>query len=51
MIAFAGANVVVAGFLFLTTYRKGGIDQIVAAAKASEEQRLSRGYHGGPRYM
>jgi hypothetical protein len=43
MIAFAGANVVVAGLLFLSTYRKGGIDQMVAAAKASEEQRLSRG--------
>jgi hypothetical protein len=39
MIAFAGANVVVAGLLFLNTYRRGGIDGIVAAAKVSEQQR------------
>lgn len=42
MIAFAGANVVVAGLLFLNTYRRGGIDGIVAAAKMSEEQRDPR---------
>ncbi|KAJ5405759.1 MFS general substrate transporter [Penicillium sp. CMV-2018d] len=38
MIAFAGANVVVAGLLILNTYRRGGIDAMVAAAQASEEQ-------------
>ncbi|CAI7640702.1 unnamed protein product [Penicillium glandicola] len=42
MIAFAGANVVVAGLLFLSTYRRGGIDRIVAAVKASEGQREPR---------
>ncbi|KAL5041193.1 hypothetical protein BDW71DRAFT_192216 [Aspergillus fruticulosus] len=40
MIAFAGANVVVAGLLFLATCRRGGIDRLVADAKAAEEQRL-----------
>ncbi|KAL4978272.1 major facilitator superfamily domain-containing protein [Aspergillus desertorum] len=38
MIAFAGANVVVAGLLFLATYRRGGIDRLVADAKAAEDQ-------------
>ncbi|KAJ5955488.1 MFS multidrug transporter [Penicillium viridicatum] len=38
MIAFAGANVVVAGLLILNTYRRGGIDAMVAAAQASEQQ-------------
>ncbi|KAL4746829.1 hypothetical protein BDW72DRAFT_210107 [Aspergillus terricola var. indicus] len=40
MIAFAGANVVVAGLLFLATCRRGGIDRLVADAKSAEKQRL-----------
>ncbi|KAL5357557.1 major facilitator superfamily domain-containing protein [Aspergillus floccosus] len=36
MIAFAGANVVVAGLLFLATYSRGGVDRLVADAKAAE---------------
>ncbi|KAL3474075.1 MFS general substrate transporter [Aspergillus californicus] len=38
MIAFAAANVITAGLLFLTTYRRGGVDSMVAAAKASQGQ-------------
>ncbi|GES62124.1 MFS general substrate transporter [Aspergillus terreus] len=38
MIAFAGANVVVAGLLFLATYSRGGVDRLVAAAKAAERR-------------
>ncbi|KAH8426658.1 uncharacterized protein LDX57_004392 [Aspergillus melleus] len=36
MIAFAGANVVVAGLLVLITYRRGGVDKLAEAARASE---------------
>ncbi|KAK1140466.1 hypothetical protein N8T08_010310 [Aspergillus melleus] len=36
MIAFAGANVIVASLLILATYRRGGVDKMVEAARASE---------------
>ncbi|KAL2819624.1 MFS general substrate transporter [Aspergillus cavernicola] len=38
MIAFAGANVIAAGLLFLVTSRRGGVDKLVEAAKAIEAQ-------------
>ncbi|KAL4778785.1 major facilitator superfamily-domain-containing protein [Aspergillus varians] len=40
MIAFAGANVVVACLLFAATYSRGGVEKIVGDAKAEEEARL-----------
>ncbi|KAH2185472.1 hypothetical protein KXV52_002908 [Aspergillus fumigatus] len=43
MIAFAGANVVVAGLLFLATCRRGGIGRVVADAKAAEARRPAAG--------
>lgn len=43
MIAFAGANVVVAGLLFMATCRRGGIGRVVADAKAAEARRPAAG--------